>query len=1356
MSLNLTSVLKISIQAIGKENLREITQGIKTLDSVAKGAKAGLKGIVKSQAFQAGAVAAAGLTVAIKNSTDAAIDFDSSIRNIVKLFPQLNTPKGLKQIRNEINGLARELPLTRDEIASMYAAAAKSGIAKSEIREFTKVIGYTAIAWDTATEAAATAAAQLKTALQLDTSDLYRLLDVINMLSQEAGIGAMEIVEYMNRAGAVGKQAGFAAEETAAFGTAMIQSGASSKVAATSFRAMVRAFQAGDSATASQIRALERLGFGLEDSAYDQKALTQAVEEESKKRIRAIEKETDENIRQLNIEFRERMKILQRGWTREDSARDKAISRRYREQLKALSRQEQAEIEAARKRQKNSGRDSEREIYAIQDKYEKRRDIINDKQEEELRLASENAQDKRDVIKDALNQEKALRMDAIRERAADEIALEKEIAKQKKEEIKKQAKELANAYLGELQKEFAENPVDTILDFFDRIRDLPKELQGQTVSEFFGEQARALIPLIDNEKLLQETLALSNDELRTHGSIMKEVGPVLDKFKNKAQLAIRPFEELRGELGTEFAKAQLQFLKAMNPILELLNWLIKEVPGAKQVIAGLALAFVALVAALPAVAFILSIAASIKTLGGAVAVLGMAKGVITGAVKGLGFFIGKLFGVKGAAAGATGAITKFTGVAKGASATGLSGFLGKVAGAFVALKAKVMATIGGLGTFLASKAWVQGLVYSAGVATGKVVGFFVALGGGIKTALGVVAGILSGPVGWAILAAGLIALIVTFKDEIGGFFSWVGEELGLWIQSVWAQLEPLRVGFSEFWNTYLREPVTAFFTWLGETLYNAFVQPFVDIYTVVQEFVAEQWLRFREPVVGFFAWLGESLYDYFVQPWVDVYNAIQTFAAEQWELIKEPIVGFFNWWSQTLYGLFVEPFVATFGFIKERWGNFLQILTDGITNAYLFWSTLLYELFVAPFQEQIDLVASWFIDTWSDLSQFISGLWAQFSEWFSEYVVEPIQQQLEKLGEFWNKFWQGIGDNYDRFLKGVQDWFESYFVQPIISSLDVIGSLFQQVWSGISRAGQGVWSKISDKAQEGVDKIYELWEGVSDWFGENITEPIAEFWTNLMDGLGEELQGTASQLQEIWNSIKDPIEDVMVGIGEAFKQYVSDPIETAWNNTAGRIVEISEGLLQGTADFLGDIGQAVANAWNGFTSFIQAQINKIRGFANSIISAINKARSVVGLSGLPAFAEGGYVTQATIGLIGEAGPEYVIPADRMRDAAIAYLQGQRGESVVNARDSQQPKLIPLAQPANARIPFSRSGGSQVTSSPGTPQVNITTGPVVQMDGTEYVSKDDLIRATNEAVRQTYQQVMGDLRQPSTRQRLGIN
>ena len=95
------------------------------------------------------------------------------------------------------------------------------------------------------------------------------------------------------------------------------------------------------------------------------------------------------------------------------------------------------------------------------------------------------------------------------------------------------------------------------------------------------------------------------------------------------------------------------------------------------------------------------------------------------------------------------------------------------------------------------------------------------------------------------------------------------------------------------------------------------------------------------------------------------------------------------------------------------------------------------------------------------------------------------------------------------------------------------------------------------------------------------------------------------------------------------------------------------------------------------------------------------------------------VTKPTLGLIGEGGEaEYIIPESKAMGFAANYLLGSRG---------------------GAAIPRFAEGGII-----GTPSVNIQTGPVTQMSGTNYVTTQEMGRAVQAGVRQTLDIIRSDI------------
>lgn len=203
---------------------------------------------------------------AIAAPVRAAMDFESAMADVKKVvdFP---TPQSLIDFRQGLVDLSREVPITVTGLAEIAAAAGQAGIAGDDLVKFTESAAKIGVAFDITADEAGDAMAKMMTGLGLTVDEVVLLSDAMNHLSNAQASSASEILDVVRRTGAMGKQYGFTAEQVAAFGSAMIASGAQSDVAATSFLNMGRALTRGTSATDRQSAAYAKLGLDAEDVA---------------------------------------------------------------------------------------------------------------------------------------------------------------------------------------------------------------------------------------------------------------------------------------------------------------------------------------------------------------------------------------------------------------------------------------------------------------------------------------------------------------------------------------------------------------------------------------------------------------------------------------------------------------------------------------------------------------------------------------------------------------------------------------------------------------------------------------------------------------------------------------------------------------------------------------------------------------------------------------------------------------------------------------------------------------------------------------------------------------------------------
>jgi hypothetical protein len=628
MAMNLEAVLKIAAKVTGLNDLGALEKGLIGAERAAGAAKGGFKAMLDSSAWQGAAVAAAGIGVALGLSVKAAIDFEESMADVRKVVSGLESPKALQEIQQEIFGLSREIPITAKGFAEMYAAAGQAGIPREELKAFAVDVSKVAIAFDMTAAEAGNAMAKLRTNLGLTQPELMDLANAANYLSNNMASTATEIVEFMLRSGSAGKQAGLSAEQTAAFGSAMVASGAQAEVAATSFNNMIKALSRGPSMTERQISALVRLGYGMADAAKVEQELTQAVEEQSQQRLDAYRRETDGALKEINRRYRDQMQALDDGWDDERNGFEDAASDRLEAQIKALGRQREAEIEASNQRAEASGTSNRNELNRISDFYDERIDALRNANSAEMKDRQRQARDQQQQVKDQLDDQKEMEIDAVQQKY-DEL---KTIEDARKKLAIDDAKATAKAIVGELGTNMAamlqKDAIGTIRDVFGRIKALPAEMQMSVISDLFGDEARALLPLITNTQLMEQALGLVGDKSKYAGSTADEFQKRLGTTASQLQLAQNNLTELSIIFGTKFLPYIIKTLELLEPLATGFANLAKQFPLLTSLVGGLALAFIGLIAVAPFISGFITLMGQLGITGAKIGALFKGLGVI--------------------------------------------------------------------------------------------------------------------------------------------------------------------------------------------------------------------------------------------------------------------------------------------------------------------------------------------------------------------------------------------------------------------------------------------------------------------------------------------------------------------------------------------------------------------------------------------------------------------------------------------------------------------------------------------------------------------------------------------------------
>ena len=195
-------------------------------------------------------------------------------------------------------------------------------------------------------------------------------------------------------------------------------------------------------------------------------------------------------------------------------------------------------------------------------------------------------------------------------------------------------------------------------------------------------------------------------------------------------------------------------------------------------------------------------------------------------------------------------------------------------------------------------------------------------------------------------------------------------------------------------------------------------------------------------------------------------------------------------------------------------------------------------------------------------------------------------------------------------------------------------------------------------------------------------------------------------------------------VGQFFKGLWDGMVQTA-KTAAAAARSVFVGMAAAIKGVMNGVLRGVFNSVNGAIN----NINRLINAANAISGKVGGPRfDQLPILNVPQFAQGAVVNGPTLALVGEGGEsEYIIPASKMAAASANYLNGARGGAV---------------------IPAYASGGYV---GGGNAQINVTTGPVMQQDGQQYVSMADLERA----MRATADGIYSSLRTPAGRYAMGV-
>lgn len=317
-------------------------------------------------------------------------------------------------------------------------------------------------------------------------------------------------------------------------------------------------------------------------------------------------------------------------------------------------------------------------------------------------------------------------------------------------------------------------------------------------------------------------------------------------------------------------------------------------------------------------------------------------------------------------------------------------------------------------------------------------------------------------------------------------------------------------------------------------------------------------------------------------------------------------------------------------------------------------------------------------------AMMISNTIAMLQSMFSQLVVGLIGVQGAEEGAT-----ESMGT-----LDAIMDTNPFVLIIAGIVAVIAIGLLLITHWKQVVAIAKTVWKDVSGFFElmwhDVVGFVTHLWNDVTGWF--------AKMWSDIVGACTAGVSAVVGFFTGLWNDVTGVVKAILgwvaqnwpyilgllggpiglavafiathmtqvIGILKGIWTTVTTDIKNFVDGAVGFITGFPSRVLAGLANLYSKVGGFLSGVWSQITSdvggFIGGIINWFTGLPSKLASAFgnlvgaianavkNATKSIPvigGVLGAIGLATGGYVTQPTLALVGEKGPEYVIPESQM-------------------------------------------------------------------------------------------------------------
>ncbi|WP_302610663.1 tape measure protein [uncultured Mitsuokella sp.] len=445
------------------------------------------------------------------------------------------------------------------------------------------------------------------------------------------------------------------------------------------------------------------------------------------------------------------------------------------------------------------------------------------------------------------------------------------------------------------------------------------------------------------------------------------------------------------------------------------------------------------------------------------------------------------------------------------------------------------------------------------------------------------------------------------------------------------------------------------------------------------------------------------------------WDTVKAAAVSAMEAISSAVSGVVEWISSGFQSA-VSAVSSIFSSIAETVGSVISSIGEGVSTAAETIGTVFTSIWesitasvtaaITTIEGIIGAIAAWIgtnvvtpiVDLWisginvivglaSVLAAGIQAAWSAIVSWVTANVTQPLAEAFQSA---WTAITAEAAAVYSGIVgvfSAISSWFSTNIGQPIAEAFqsawnavtesatnavaaisyawDSVTEFFAEIWQSVVSAAQEAWQQVTEVATAAWAAVSQVWDAAVAFF--------AALWESILSAAQSAWDTVTSVASSTWTAIQG----AWAAASSWFQSSVWTPICTAVSSVESAITgafraayNAVTGLFSGLASwFESNVIAPIKEKFNALASIG----SRITGLSTSGGSASVAAEAKGGINGgpmrlaagglvggrIPALANGGQLKHGTPAVVGEAGPEAVIP---LKDTVLAKI----GEGIMSA------------------------------------------------------------------------------------------